>query len=70
MKNPAYSMVIVGRAAAAGGEKSFVTDFSASTGGNDFIFGIQLLHDELYRVTHFQICRTSTSCLTSRLREI
>ena len=52
------------RATAAGGEKTFVTDFSASTGGNDFTFGMQLLQYELYLATHFQICRTSTSCLT------
>ena len=30
--------------------KIFVTDISAFNGGNDFIFGIQLLHDE-FRVS-------------------
>ena len=49
--------------------KFFVTDFSASTGGNDFKFCIQLQHDELYRASPFQVCRTSTSCLPSRLRQ-
>jgi hypothetical protein len=43
--------------------KTFVTDILASTGRNDFIFDIWLLHDELYRVSPFQIYRTSTSCL-------
>ena len=49
--------------------KFFVTDFSASTGGNDFKFCIQLQHDELYRASPFQVCRASTSCLPSRLRQ-
>ena len=31
--------------------KTFVTDISASTGRNDFIFDIWLLHGELYRVS-------------------
>jgi hypothetical protein len=43
--------------------KTFVTDISASTGRNDFIFDIWLLHGELYRVSPFQVYRTSTSCL-------
>ena len=42
---------------------TFVTDISASTGRNDFIFGIWLLHDDLYRFSPFQVYRTSTSCL-------
>jgi hypothetical protein len=41
--------------------KTFVTDISASTGRNDFIFDIWLLHDDLYRVSPFQVYRTSTS---------
>jgi hypothetical protein len=43
--------------------KTFITDISASTGKNDFIFDIWLLHGELYRVYPFQVYRTSTSCL-------
>ena len=42
---------------------TFVTDISASTGRNDFIFDIWLLHGELYSVSPFQVYRTSTSCL-------
>jgi tRNA A37 threonylcarbamoyladenosine biosynthesis protein TsaE len=42
---------------------TFVTDISASTGRNDFIFDIWLWHGDLYRVSPFQVCRTSTSCL-------
>jgi hypothetical protein len=42
---------------------TFVTDISASTGRNDFIFYIWLWHGDLYRVTPFQVYRTSTSCL-------
>jgi hypothetical protein len=42
---------------------TFVTDISASTGRNDFIFDIWLWHGDLYRVSPFQIYRTSTSCL-------
>jgi hypothetical protein len=41
--------------------KTFVTDISASTGRNDFIFDIWLLHGDLYRVSPFQVYRTSTS---------
>jgi hypothetical protein len=41
----------------------FVTDISASTGRNDFIFDIWLWHGDLYRVSPFQVYRTSTSCL-------
>jgi hypothetical protein len=36
---------------------------SASAGRNDFIFDMWLLHGELYRVSHFQVYRTSASCL-------
>jgi hypothetical protein len=43
--------------------KTVVTDISAFTGRNDFIFDIWLLHGELYRVSPFQVYRTSTSCL-------
>jgi len=47
--------------------KIFVTDISASTrrttGRNDFVFDIWLLHGELYRVFLFQVYHTSTSCL-------
>jgi hypothetical protein len=43
--------------------KTFVTDISASTGRNDFIFDIWLLHGELYRVSPIQVYRTSSSCL-------
>jgi hypothetical protein len=35
--------------------KTFVTDISASTGRNDFIFDIWLLHGELYWVSPFQV---------------
>ena len=45
-------------------KKTFVTDISASTGRNDFIFDIWLLHGDLYRVSSFQVYRTSTSCLS------
>jgi hypothetical protein len=41
--------------------KTFVTDISASTGRNDLIFDIWLLHGDLYRVSSFQVYRTSTS---------
>ena len=43
--------------------KTFVTDISASTGRNDFIFDMCLLHGDLYRVSPFQVYCTSTSCL-------
>jgi hypothetical protein len=43
--------------------KTFVTVISASTGRNDFIFDIWLWHGDLYRITPFQVYRTSTSCL-------
>ena len=43
--------------------KTFVTDISASTGRNDFIFDIWLLHGDLYHVSLFQVYRTSTSCV-------
>ena len=48
--------------------KIFVTDSSAFTEGIDLKYGIQLQHDQLYRASPFQVCRTSTSCLPSRLR--
>jgi hypothetical protein len=38
---------------------TFVTDISASTGRNDFIFDIWLWHGDLYRVSPFQVYRTS-----------
>ena len=47
---------------------TFVTDISASTGRNDFIFDIWLLHGDLYRVSPFQVYRTSTSCLLCDLQ--
>jgi hypothetical protein len=43
--------------------KTIVTDISASTWRNDFIFDIWLLHGDLYHVSPFQVYRTSTSCL-------
>jgi hypothetical protein len=43
--------------------KTFVTDISASTGRNDFIFDMWLWHGDLYRVSPFQVFCTSTSCL-------
>jgi hypothetical protein len=43
--------------------KTFVTDISASTGRNDFIFDMWLWHGDLYGVSHFQVYCTSTSCL-------
>jgi hypothetical protein len=42
--------------------KTFVTDISAYTGRNDFIFDIWLWHGDLYRVSPFQVYCTSTSC--------
>jgi hypothetical protein len=42
---------------------TFVTDISASTGRKDFIFDIWHWHGDLYRVSPFQVYRTSTSCL-------
>ena len=47
--------------------KIFITDISASTGRNDFIFDIWLWHGDLYRVSLFQVYRTSISCLQSDL---
>jgi hypothetical protein len=43
--------------------KTFVTDISASTGRNDFIFDIWIWHGDLYHVSPFKAYRTSTSCL-------
>ena len=48
--------------------KTFVTVISASTGRNDFIFDIWLWHGDLYRVSPFQVYRTSTSCLPCNLQ--
>ena len=45
----------------------FVTDISAFTERNDFILDIWLWHNDLYRVSSFQVYRTSTSCLPSDL---
>ena len=42
---------------------TFVTDISASTGRNDFIFDMWLWHGDLYRVSPFQVYCTYTSCL-------
>jgi hypothetical protein len=42
---------------------TFVTDITASTGRNDFIFDMWLWHGDLYHVSPFQAYRTSTSCL-------
>ena len=47
---------------------TFVTDISASTGRNDFIFDIWLWHGYLYCVSPFQVYRTSTSCLPCDLQ--
>ena len=47
---------------------TFVTDISASTGRNDFIFDLWLWHGDLYRVSPFQVYRTSTSCLPCDLQ--
>ena len=47
---------------------TFVTDISASTGRNYFIFDIWLWHGDLYRVSPFQVYRTSTSCLPCDLQ--
>ena len=48
--------------------KTFVTDISASTGRNDFIFDMWLWHGDLYRVSPYQVYCTSTSCLLCDLR--
>jgi hypothetical protein len=48
--------------------KTFVTVISAFTGRNDFIFVIWLWHGDLYRVSPFQVYRTSTSCLPCDLQ--
>ena len=47
---------------------TFLTDISASAGRNDFIFDIWLWHGDLYRVSPFQVYRTSTSCLPCDLQ--
>jgi hypothetical protein len=48
--------------------KTFVTVISASTGRNDFIFDIRIWHGDLYRVSPFQVYRTSTFCLPCDLQ--
>ena len=48
--------------------KTFITDISASTGRNDFIFDIWLWHGDLYCVSPFQVYHTSTSCLPCDLQ--
>ena len=48
--------------------KTFVTDISASTGRNDFIFDMWLWYGDLYRVSPFQDYCISTSCLPWDLR--
>lgn len=47
--------------------KTFVTDFSISTGTNGLLFNIQLWHRDLYHVSPLQISCPSTSCLTIHL---
>ena len=47
---------------------TFVTDISASTGRNDFIFDIWLWHGDLYCVSPIQVYRTSTSCFLCDLQ--
>ena len=42
---------------------TFVTDISASTGRNDFIFDVWLWHGDMYHVSPFQVYHTYTSCL-------
>ena len=46
---------------------TFLTDISASTGRNDFIFDIWLWHGDLYCVSPFQVYCTSASCLQCNL---
>ena len=46
---------------------TFVTDISASTGRNEFIYNIWLWHGDLYSVSPFQVYCTSTSCLQCAL---
>ena len=41
---------------------TFVKDVSTATGRNDFIFDTWLWHSDLYRVSPFQVYRTSTRC--------
>jgi hypothetical protein len=43
--------------------KIFVTDISASTGRNDFIFDMWLWHGDLYHIFPFEVYCTSTSYL-------
>ena len=40
-------------------QKMFVKDFTASTGQNDLIFGIELQHDEFYIYIYIYILRQS-----------
>jgi hypothetical protein len=46
--------------------KTFVTDISASTGKNDFIFDIWLWHGDLYHVSPFQVCYESVNGRTDK----
>jgi hypothetical protein len=48
--------------------KTFVTDISASTGRNDFIYDMWLWHGNLYCVSPFQVYCTFTSCLPCDLQ--
>jgi hypothetical protein len=48
--------------------KTFVTDISASTERNDFIFDIWLWHGDLYHVSPFQAYRTSTDFTTANMK--
>jgi hypothetical protein len=48
--------------------KTFITDISASTGRNDFIFDMWLWHGDLYCVSPFKVYCTSTSCLPCDFR--
>jgi hypothetical protein len=45
--------------------KTFVTDISASTGRNDFICDIWLLHGDLYRVSKAEISVTKVFITTN-----
>jgi hypothetical protein len=45
--------------------KIFLTDISASTGRNDFIFDIWLWHGDLYRVSHYTPTRREGAILQS-----
>ena len=47
--------------------ETFLTDISAFTGRNDFIYEIWLCRNVLYVVSSFQVYLTWTSCLVSDL---